>query len=374
MKKLKVLHIYKCAYPTSIGGIETFIHNLCKKGSSFNIENTVLAFNKKKKSTKYIDNYKVIEVYENFSIFSTSFSFNAFFKFRELAKKADLIHYHFPYPFSDILHFSSFIKKPTVVTYHSDIIRQKNLLILYKFLMYRFLNSVDHIVTTSANYFSTSKVLQNLSSKVSIIPIGIDLNDYPKLNKDKLIFYKNNLPKNFFLFIGKFRYYKGLHIALDAVKNTNLKIVLAGIGNIKKELTRRIIEENISNVILLDEISEEEKVCLLNLCKGFIFPSHLRSEAFGISLLEAAAFGKPLISCEIGTGTSYVNKNSKTGIVIKPSCPIQLRKAMEFILKNEKTSQIMGREAKLRSKKYFDLENTVMEYRKIYESTINKKM
>lgn len=40
-------------------------------------------------------------------------------RFKELASKADIIHYHFPWPFMDVLHFATSVKKPTVVTYHS---------------------------------------------------------------------------------------------------------------------------------------------------------------------------------------------------------------------------------------------------------------
>ena len=60
-------------------------------------------------------------------------------------------------------------------------------------------------------------------------------------------------------------------------------------------------------------------MALLALSYAILFPSHLRSEAFGISLLEGAMFGKPLISSEIGTGTTYINIDGKTGVVVPPS-------------------------------------------------------
>ena len=55
------------------------------------------------------------------------------------------------------------------------------------------------------------------------------------------------------------------------------------------------------HVHLIGEISKSEKYTLMSNCFGFIFPSNQRSEAFGLSLLEASMFSKPLISCEIGT-------------------------------------------------------------------------
>nr|WP_246673258.1 glycosyltransferase [Mesorhizobium sp. B2-4-14] len=67
-------------------------------------------------------------------------------------------------------------------------------------------------------------------------------------------------------------------------------------------------------------------MALLHNCLGFIFRSNQRSEAYGLSLAEAAMCGKPMISCEVGTGTSYVNKAGETGLVVPPSDPERLAK------------------------------------------------
>ena len=238
--------------------------------------------------------------------------------------------------------------------------------------MNSFLNSVDHIVATSPNYLSTSKVLKRFSKKVSVIPIGLSYKDYPEINPKIHCSYKNKLPQRFFLFIGYFRYYKGLHIAFKAVKNTKINLVLAGDGEIKKNLLNKIKNENIQNITILDKISEQEKVSLLNLCTGFIFPSHLRSEAFGIALLEAALFGKPMISCEIGTGTSYVNKDKITGLVVKPNSPTELRNAMQYLLDNENISEKMGKQAMERAKEMFNLKDSALSYIELYKILISK--
>jgi rhamnosyl/mannosyltransferase len=49
----------------------------------------------------------------------------ALLKYREMADWADVVHFHFPWPFADVLHLQGRTKKPTVMTYHSDIVRQK---------------------------------------------------------------------------------------------------------------------------------------------------------------------------------------------------------------------------------------------------------
>jgi len=84
-----------------------------------------------------------------------------------------------------------------------------------------------------------------------------------------------------------------------------------------------------------------------------VLPSHLRSEAFGMVLVEASMFSKPLISCEIGTGTSYVNKHEITGIVVPPESPKELENAMSTLLYDKKLAKIMGNNARLRYQKLF---------------------
>ncbi len=111
---------------------------------------------------------------------------------------------------------------------------------------------------------------------------------------------------------------------------------------------------------------------MLNLCYGFIFPSHLRSEAFGISLLEAASVGKPLISSEIGTGTTYVNIHNETGIVINPGSSIELKNAMQYLLDNPDIAKEMGKSAKKRSKALFSGNDQANAYFNLYSKLINE--
>lgn len=372
-KSIRVLHFHKTSLPQSIGGIESFIDTLCRASSKYNIRNTVLSLAKEPSKTPInMESYEVHQAKQLFELASAGFSISAIKKFKQLADNADIIHYHFPNPFADILHFICKIDKPTVLTYHSDIIKQRYLLKLYTPLMYNFLNSVDHIVSTSPNYFATSDNLKHHTKKVTIIPIGINTAAYPKLNEERIKYWNTRLPKPFFLFIGAMRYYKGLHVALDAISGTDIQLAIAGIGGIEADLKHQAQKNRLENVDFLGMISDEDKIALLSLCYGFIFPSHLRSEAFGISLLEAAAYGKPLISCEIGTGTSFVNQHDVTGLVIEPSSSKALKNAMQYLLDNPEKASEFGNNARIRSQTLFTAENQAHSYYKIYKELLNK--
>lgn len=359
--------------PYSYGGVESFIDTLCRVDSKLGIENTVLTLHPEPRNHKIkMNGYSIHQAKQNFFFASTGISFEAFSKFRWLSDNADIIHYHFPNPFADVLHFVCRIKKPTLVTYHSDIIRYKKLFYLYRPLRNRFLEAVNHIVSTSPNYYISSTALQKFSDKVSVIPIGVDAADLAMSDPGRIAYWRRRMPERFFLFVGAFRYYKGLHIALDAVEGTGIYLALAGVGPTEKELTKKAEARNINNVMFLGSLSAEDKKALLHLCYGFIFPSFLRSEAFGISLLEAAAVGKPMISCEIGTGTSFVNISSETGIVITPGVPSELRDAMLFLLHNSDIAAAMGENARKRSLLLFSADKQAKSYHDLYTRLINR--
>lgn len=372
MKKIKVLHFFKTSIIDNYGGVEQFIDTLCKGTNDLGVENILLTLSKSKynKNIK-IGGYRIYAAKEDLYIFSTGFSISAFFKLKKLANQSDIVHYHFPYPFADILQLLCGIKTSYIITYHSDIVKQKFLFIVYKLFMHKFLENAKYIITTSKNYFNTSKILKKYSQKVSVIPIGIDLSYYPNIDHKLSDLYKKKFKEPFFLFIGALRYYKGLEVALRALQNTNLRLIIAGNGDQKNKLIKLANSLKVrDNVTFLGEISEKEKVSLISLSKCFLFPSNKRSEAFGIALLEAAAFGKPMISCEIGTGTSFVNIHNKTGLVVKPNSPIELRDAMNFILKNPEITKNMSINAKKRFKDLFTANKQSKEYLKIYKSLL----
>ena len=122
---MRILHFYKTYYPDSIGGAEQVINQLARSIVNFGIETDVLSLSPKRvEPTIEINGHHVHRVKTDFQIASTGFSLSAFSRFAQLAKQVDLIHYHYPWPFMDLVHFASRVKIPTVVTYHSDIIRQ----------------------------------------------------------------------------------------------------------------------------------------------------------------------------------------------------------------------------------------------------------
>ncbi|WP_066015979.1 glycosyltransferase family 4 protein [Endozoicomonas atrinae] len=369
---MNVLHFSKTYFPDNYGGVENVIYQISEDGFKHGIHSEVLFLsnrgsNRNEKINNHITHRSNLDIY----LASTGFSLSVFKDFSELASSADIVHYHFPWPFMDAVHFLTRIKKPTVVTYHSDIIKQKHLYQFYKPLMFLFLNNVNRVVATSSNYLKTSSVLDKLKSKVDIIPIGINDCSCTSHSTELLSKWKRKIGSRFFLFIGAFRYYKGLHILLEAMKYTDFPVVLVGVGALEKDLKSQAESLNLKNIHFLGALPNEDKCVLLKLCYCVVFPSHLRSEAFGITLVEGAMYGKPLISSEIGTGTTYINIHNETGLVVPPSDPIALREAMTRLWNSPALAFQLGRNARARYETLFTADQMVKQYADLYHSLLS---
>ncbi|WP_316503617.1 glycosyltransferase family 4 protein [Pantoea dispersa] len=370
---MKVLHCYKTYYPDTFGGIEQVIYQLAEGGVKENIQSTVFTHSPDfDDAISMLDHHTIHRVKTLLEYASTPISFAAITEFKKLATQADIIHYHFPYPFMDVLHFSNFTKKPSIVSYHSDIVKQKALLKLYTPLMNRFLSSVDCIVAASPNYVESSPILQKFKDKVKVIPYGLNESFYQNNDPQVLEKWSQRFPNGFFLFIGTFRYYKGLHILIDAVAGSDYPVVIVGAGPIESELKAQAQSLGIDNIHFLGALQDDDKSALLQLCTCLVFPSHLRSEAFGISLLEGALYSKPLISSEIGTGTTFINIDGLTGLVVPPSDPRALREAMDEIWFNPEKAHTFGQAAQQRFEKLFTADKMIESYASLYMSLLNK--
>ena len=367
---MKVLHVYRTCYPETNGGLEQVIRFICKGCIKHGVESTILTLGNENKEYDF-EGTKVVVLKKNFEISSNGFSFSLFKKFRQLSKKNDIIHFHYPWPTGDLFIYLN-KQKPMLVTYHSDIIKQRRLKALYAPLESRFLKRANTIIATSKQYVASSQNLKKHKNKISIIPLAIDPTDYEKIeNQNKNKWIEKIKFEKFFLFIGVLRYYKGLEYLLDAAGQTKLPVIIAGDGPMKEQLEKKIIEKELTNVILLGHVSEQDKLSLLSLCHAFIFPSHLRSEAFGMSLIEAQHFKKPIISCEIGTGSSFVNINEETGIVVSPENSNELAKAMQRLHNDAELCKRMGEQGAYRTKEFFYIDTMAGKYYNEYKKLLS---
>ncbi len=371
---MKVLHVYRTYFPESQGGVQEVIRQISLGTSDLGITNRI--FTPSRNPLPMVLDHPEGEVHRvnlDFEIASCGFCISGIRAFYRNVRWADIVHYHFPWPFADVMHFAARVSKPSLMTYHSDVVRQRFLLGLYAPLMKRFLRDVTRIVCTSPNYLESSEVLSAIDRPCGVIPLGLDRNSYPEINAAELDRMRQKHGEGFFLFVGLLRYYKGLHTLLEAAQLTRQKIIIVGAGPIENELKQKACKLGLANLCFTGYIPDSEKVALVKLSRGMVFPSHLRAEAFGVSLLESAMYGKPMITSEVGTGTSYVNVNGETGFVVQPENPKVLADAIEKLGGDAVEAQRMGNNALARFESLFTSEKMAEAYLREYEQIVDSK-
>jgi len=375
-RPLKVLQVYKDYYPPVVGGVEGHINLLANGLRERGIELEVLVSNTRAKlDILNINGIRVFKVPQLGRFASAPLNPSLPYWVSKLGSNADIIHFHFPNPTGEVASLVAGLNKRIVVTYHSDIIRQAKLAKFYAPLLRRFLKNSAAIIATSPTYLQSSEVLREFRDKCRVIPFGIDLgrfcpNSDTGRQSDRI---RSSFQTPIVLFIGRFRYYKGLYILLEAMKRVPGTLLLIGIGPMEKELKHRVaVDPDLKDkVFFLGELPDEEVVHHLQACDLFVLPSIFRSEAFGIVLLEAMACGKPVVSTELGTGTSFVNQHGKTGLVVPPNDAKALADAINYLFAQPELRERFGKAARERVETYFCLDKMVEDVIRTYEDVLN---
>lgn len=369
---LRVLHVYKSWTPVGYGGVEQVITTLGIGGREHGIASRVAYLGPGRGVARI--RFQGISAYRfplDLNIASTGLSLSLYAAYRRLAAWADVLHFHFPWPYGDMVHLLSGVRKPMVVTYHLDITRQRMLNWLYRPVMHRFLRQADLLVATSENALRTSPVLRRFSHKTQVIPLGLDDRCRGQAIPIRMAQWRHRIDEGFVLFVGVLRYYKGLQYLVEAAKTIRGRIVIAGAGPCERALKAQASRAGLSNVTFLGQVEDVDKQALYRLCSLFVFPSHLRSEGFGLALVEAAMHGKPMVSCGIGTGTSFVNIHEQTGLVVEPRNPAALSRAVTRLLKDHEARERFGRNARARYEEWFTARSMTAAYAAAYRRVMN---
>lgn len=364
---MKVLQFSRTYFPQTQGGIEEAIRQICYSTSRLGVEQRILTMARVRRvETLKFPEATVVKVPVQAEPASCSMGTAMFRVYREQARWADLVQIHHPWPFADLVHLLSGVGKPLILTYHSDIVRQRALEKVYAPLRKLFYRKVSRFVATSPNYVESSHVLQGLAREPEVIPLGLSEDSYPPATAGALQTVRERYGDNFFLFVGVLRYYKGLHNLVKAASINRLPVVIAGDGPERENLEALAEELGATSIRFAGHVSYDIKQALFRRSRAVVFPSNERSEAFGVTLLEGQLNSKPLITCEIGTGTSYVNEDGKTGIVVPPNNPVALSRAMVELHEDPARAKNMGDAAKSRMDSLFNGDKVGEAYHELY--------
>jgi rhamnosyl/mannosyltransferase len=342
---VKVVHVYK-DYPPVWGGIENHLRLLAEAQAAAGLEVTVVVTATDARTTTAFERgVRVVRAARLAAVASTPLSPSLLRSLRRLAAThPDVVHVHAPYPPGE-LGAALCAARATVVTYHSDIVRQRLLGRVYRPLQQRLLRGADRILVTSPRYLSTSTALAAHLERCQVVPLGIDPEPLLHADPAAAAAVRARFGGPLVLFVGRLRSYKGLDHLLAAMATLpgRAALVVAGSGPLERrwrQLAAPLVAAGRCH--FLGEVPDGDLPALYAAADVFVLPSVERSEAFGVVLLEAMAAAVPVVSTELGTGTSWVNLDGETGRVVPPRDPPALASAIAELLAAPERGRALG--------------------------------
>ena len=373
---MRLLLVNKAYYP-HLGGVETVARQIAEGMLKRGHEVIVLCFGDCDTKEK-INEVEVRRVCPLAHIGSAPVGYRFMAEFFTLSRWADVINLHSPNPMGEIaLLFSPSLRdKKIICTYHGDAQRPKILLPIYDFILQRFIRRCDVVAVSNPPLSENSRVLESGKEKTLVIPFGVRTKDYEShLATDfgaakKLL---SGLPPSSFkvMFAGRMVYYKGVTVLLEALKilkrTRSISAFLVGSGP-EEDGIKAFIEKNdlVNEVLLLPHQPEGVFRALFSLADCFVLPSTHKTEAYGIILVEAMACGLAVVSTELGTGTSWINQDGETGIVVPSGDSDALAQAIARLADDDGERNRMAGAARERARKFFKVETMLEAYDKMF--------
>ncbi|WP_432713736.1 glycosyltransferase family 4 protein [Pedobacter sp.] len=223
----------------------------------------------------------------------------------------------------------------------------------------RNIDSVDHIIAISE--FTKNDILQHLkvSKPITVIYNGCNVDDYPEgLNP-------TYIPKKPFLFaLGTVNAKKNFHVLPCLLQNQDMELIIGGnpdptyISKILDEAKKYKVEHQVK---ILGGITKEDKYWYYKHCKAFLFPS--KAEGFGIPVIEAMRFGKPVF---LSTATCLPEIGGKFAYYFEDFNPENMQKVFQEGINDYKIRK--PEQSIIDHAKQFSWETSAKAYWKIYKS------
>lgn len=373
---MRVLLLYKDYYPV-VGGIENNIRLLARGLREWGVDARVLVTNTGPATTREaVDGVPVTRTGRQAHILSTPISLAYFAELRRQMATVDLIHLHAPYPPAELAQLLLGRSKPAVITYHSDIVRQRRTGKLYAPLLRKVLQRAALVAASSPVYIESSPFLRNVRPKCRVIHFGIETERFAETEQvrgdaQRLRRHYDDLP--LLLFIGRLRHYKGVDVLIRAMHRIKAKLLIIGTGPMQEAWQNLAQAEGlVDKVFFLGDASERESLAARYATELFVLPSTNRAEALGIVQLEAMACGMPVVCTELGTGTSYVNRNGVTGVVVSPNDPQALAAAINRLLVSPALRAKMGAEGRRRVREEFSFHSMIDSTIAFYQEALSE--
>jgi glycosyltransferase involved in cell wall biosynthesis len=362
--RLRILQIGKF-YPPYAGGIETHLEELCTRLRHVADVQVIAANTSRQSVTEQVSGITVHRAGTFAHFANVPLSPGMVGAIRRAP--ADIVHIHWPNPMAVLAYLASGHTGRLVLTYHSDIVKQRAVALPFQPIFNLFMSRCKAVIATSPNYVETSPVLRRYRHLCKVIPYGIAPDRLAAPDRSVLTDLRRRYGPRIVVAVGRLVYYKGFEYLVRAMRSVNGHALIIGDGPLREELKSLAVSTGVGDrVTFVGEKCGNDLVPYFHAADVFALPSIARSEAFGIVQLEAMACGKPVINTKLDSGVPFVSLDGVTGLSVPPAEPQALAAAINELLDNHALRFKYGQAGRRRVAQEFQLDTMVRRTCQVY--------
>jgi glycosyltransferase involved in cell wall biosynthesis len=360
-RRLRVLHVGKF-YPPAKGGMEIHLQQLCL-GLRNQADVRVIVANEERRSLSELDHgVEIRRVGTLTRIAGASVCPGLGRQMRRA--NPDIVHLHLPNPTAVLSYIAGRVPGRLIVSYHSDIVRQRVLGVAFSPILHYLLRRAERIIVSTEYHIRSSRVLRRYKDKCEIIPYGVEIQ--PPSSAPVALLADRTMPdKPTILAVGRLVSYKGFDYLIKAMERVDGRLIVVGEGPERGRLERLIKTSRLADrAILVGAVADLAPYYAL--AKVFVLPSVSNNEAFGIAQAEAMARGLVVVNTSLPTAVPHVSLHGKTGLTVPPRDSAALAKAINALLADEGWRSTLGANGRQRAQQEFSIATMVSRTMQVY--------
>lgn len=373
---LRVCHLGKY-YPPAHGGIETHLQTLAQAQARLGVQVEVLCINHETGPTTHEKDGEI--PLTRFCPLLTVNKLEISAKLVNALRNvhADVLHIQVPNPTMLLAVAVARPRIPIVISYQSDVVRQRILGALFRPIERMVYRRVSVILATSSAYANGSKFLQAYRDRIHIVPLGLDLNAYLHPSDDdiaKASELRSRYAGPVWLACGRLIYYKGLHNAIRALTQVPGTLMIIGEGPDRASLESEARKQGVAERVAFLGAVAGSLAPYYQAATAFWFPSNFKSEAFGLVQVEAMASGCPVINTNIvDSGVPWVSPHEVSGLTVPIDDPSSLAAAARRLIEEPGLRKRLAQGGRERAMREFDWRLMAERTLEVYQSILCNK-
>lgn len=387
---MKIVHLGKY-YPPAMGGIETYTQTLCQEQvregmhvravvvNHLSVQGQDVTFSTWARTMDQCDREGAVRVIRlgrvaNLARLDVTPSLPRIL--RQLERdRPDIWHLQTPNPAWLMALALRPNLGPIVITHHSDIIRQRLLQVPLRPLERLVYARAARIICSNPDYAEGSRALRPFREKIAVISYGIDLEPFVHPSpeaKTACDATQRTYPGPLWVCGGRLAYYKGLDTAIRAMPRVPGTLLVVGTGPMAEPWQQLARELRVADrVHWLGRVSREQLIGLYHAATALWFPSNARSEAFGITQVEAMASGCPVINTAVpNSGVAWVSQHDRSGLTVPVNDAEALAAAARRLVEDPELRNRLAHTAQQEAQVRFDQRGMAEATRALYQQVL----